>query len=306
MPPMANHGTGGRRSAAWRTYSSPAAGRPGLVGVSHTGPTLSWSAPAAMPASSCSGEWVESPISRSSPDLLAHGGHGVVVLAHVHAVGAGRQRQVGPVVDPQQRAVAVARGAPARGHRQQRVVGQRLVAQLEHVHTARQRGVQGGVADAGVADQVQPRPRQPRAPVLAVAHGSHRASGLRGCAGTEQRHGSRRAPAERAARSPTVEPDPGNPGAGRANDRHSTTAHRIRPGGRGRRGRRPGAALARGPGRPLGAGARARPRGRGRLGRGRGHARPGHRGRLRRAGPARAERGGPGAVGRVRRRARER
>ena len=37
MPPIANHGLVTVR-AAYSTYSSPAAGRPCLVGVSHTGP----------------------------------------------------------------------------------------------------------------------------------------------------------------------------------------------------------------------------------------------------------------------------
>ena len=37
IPPIANHGLLAV-AAAWRTAASPAAGRPGFVGVSHTGP----------------------------------------------------------------------------------------------------------------------------------------------------------------------------------------------------------------------------------------------------------------------------
>ena len=78
-------------AAAWRTYSSPAAGRPSFVGVSYTGPTLELvrrRAPSAR--SSWSGEWVERPTSTSGPTCVAHLLDRLVVLAHVHAVGARR------------------------------------------------------------------------------------------------------------------------------------------------------------------------------------------------------------------------
>ena len=102
-----------RRSA---TYSSPAAGRPSLVGVSHTGPTLSWSAsPAATAASSCAAECVESPSSTSSPAISRAARQGHVVLAQMHAVGATGLGQVGPVVEPEQRPVLVAH-APEDAH----------------------------------------------------------------------------------------------------------------------------------------------------------------------------------------------
>mgnify|MGYP003497876921 CR=1 FL=1 len=39
IPPMAYQGFSPRFSAAQRTYASPAAGLPGFVGVSQTGPT---------------------------------------------------------------------------------------------------------------------------------------------------------------------------------------------------------------------------------------------------------------------------
>ena len=48
------------RAAAWRTSSSPAAGRPGFVGVACTGPTARWSTPASA-SSTCAGECVERP-----------------------------------------------------------------------------------------------------------------------------------------------------------------------------------------------------------------------------------------------------
>ena len=143
IPPMANQGTGGRRSAAWRTYSRPG-GRAARAwsGVSHTGPTLSWSAPASIPASSCSGEWVDRPISTSSP---------------TRSRTAATASSSWPTCTPSASAASARSGrslihssAPwrsqaarhARGHRQQRVVVQRGVAQLEHVHAAGQRRLQ--------------------------------------------------------------------------------------------------------------------------------------------------------------------
>ena len=59
------------RSAAYSISSSPVPGRPSLVGVAHTGPTLIWSGRsgpvAAQAAWICSREWVESPTSASGP-----------------------------------------------------------------------------------------------------------------------------------------------------------------------------------------------------------------------------------------------
>ena len=71
-----------------------------------------------------------------------------VVLADVHAVGAGGERQVGPVVEPEERAVCVARRAEPLGGGQQLGVGRGRIAQLHHVHAALERGAQqvGGVA----------------------------------------------------------------------------------------------------------------------------------------------------------------
>ena len=70
IPPIANQGMVAS-PAAYSISPSPVPGRPCLVGVAHTGPTLIWSgrsAPAAaQAASTCSGEWVESPTSASGP-----------------------------------------------------------------------------------------------------------------------------------------------------------------------------------------------------------------------------------------------
>src|SRR4051794_1107074 len=70
IPPIANQGTGAW-SAGNSTRPRPVAGRPSLVGVAHTGPTLTWSgrsAPAApFAASSCASECVDRPTRWSGP-----------------------------------------------------------------------------------------------------------------------------------------------------------------------------------------------------------------------------------------------
>ena len=84
-------------------------GRPGLVGVSQTGPTLSWSGRsspgAAQAASICSGEWVESPISASGPATPAGLGHRHVILAHMGPVRSAGRDEVGAVVEDEERSV---------------------------------------------------------------------------------------------------------------------------------------------------------------------------------------------------------
>ena len=97
-------------------------GAPPWSGVSQTGPTLSWSASEPSAASNCSGEWVDSPISRSGPSCSRASPTGIVVLAEVHAVGAAVAREVGPVVEPEQRAVLVAERAEARRRAQDLLV----------------------------------------------------------------------------------------------------------------------------------------------------------------------------------------
>ena len=85
-----------------------------------------------------------------------------VVLPDVDAVGAAARRQVGPVVEHEERARRVGGGAERGGRREDPVVVERLVAQLDHVHAAAQRGLQpGGVARGG--DQVQTAGRDPAA-----------------------------------------------------------------------------------------------------------------------------------------------
>ena len=123
MPPIANQGRSPATWAAWLTYESPAAGRPSFVGVSQTGPTLSWSASEWSAASSWAGLCVESPIRSRRADLLAHFANRQVVLPDVHAVGPRGQRQVGPVVQPEESAVLVAQGAEAGGRVHDLVVG---------------------------------------------------------------------------------------------------------------------------------------------------------------------------------------
>ena len=123
------------------------AGRPALVGVSQTGPTLSWSGrsspAAAQAASTCSGEWVESPISAAGPASSPGLGHGRVVLADVDAVGAAGRDQVGAVVEDEQRAVLGGRATKRVGQRDDllRAPG-RLLSQLDDVGAAAQGGVE--------------------------------------------------------------------------------------------------------------------------------------------------------------------
>jgi hypothetical protein len=83
----------------------------------------------------------------------------------VDAVGAARVDEVRPVVEDEERAGGVG-GRPelARG-RDQRVVAERLVAQLDQVHPAAQRRVEQRPG-AGVAHEVQARRGDP----LAGAH----------------------------------------------------------------------------------------------------------------------------------------
>jgi hypothetical protein len=74
----------------------------------------------------------------------------------VHAVGAAFEREVGAVVHEQERAMAPAERrelAPGRHHRPVRGL---LVPELDHVHTAPERGLHH-VDGRGLEDQVQAR-----------------------------------------------------------------------------------------------------------------------------------------------------
>ena len=100
-------------------------------------------------------------------EQLAHLGDGHVVLADVHAVGAGLARDERPVVDDQERAEALAQRVRGVGDGGQLFVAELLVAQLHDLHAAGDRGVQHvgqrAPAGVGVADEVEPRGGQPLA-----------------------------------------------------------------------------------------------------------------------------------------------
>ncbi len=87
-----------------------------------------------------------------------------VLLADVDAVGAGSDREVRAVVEHEQRAGRVAQRARLRRSGEQLVVAGRLVAQLEDVDAAAQRGLehlgQRPAARSPVADEVQARGAQ--------------------------------------------------------------------------------------------------------------------------------------------------
>ncbi len=108
------------------------------------------------------------------PDDRARRGHGLVVLADVDAVGAGRHREVGPVVEHEQRARVVAQRAGLGRDAQQLVVAGELVAQLEDVDAAGQRRgqhvAQRPASGAAVADEVQAGLRQACATVGQRVH----------------------------------------------------------------------------------------------------------------------------------------
>ena len=93
-------------------------------------------------ASTCSGVCVESADEQLGAGLRARRRDAAVVLADVHAVGARGAREVGPVVDDQQRARGVAELARDARRGEQVVVVGVLVAQLEDVDAALERRAQ--------------------------------------------------------------------------------------------------------------------------------------------------------------------
>ena len=113
-----------------------------------------------------------------------------VVLADVHAVGAGGHGEVGPVVDDEQRAGLGAQLAGARGARRASRRRAPLVAQLEDVDAARERGGQ----DVGQRPAAGARRRR--------GTGARRAAARAACsrAASMATHGSPRA--ERATTAP--------------------------------------------------------------------------------------------------------
>jgi hypothetical protein len=68
-----------------------------------------------------------------------------VVLPDVHAVGVTGGDQVGPVVEDEQRTMGVGGGAERAGGGHDPGVVERLVAQLDHVDSAQERGVEEGL-----------------------------------------------------------------------------------------------------------------------------------------------------------------
>src|SRR5512133_2811707 len=95
------------------------------------------------------------PDERVLADELARAVDRHVVLADVHAVRAAGGREVGAVVEQEERAGGLAQRARGRGGVQQLVVGGVLVAQLEEVDAAGQRALEGALHPAAVGDEVQ-------------------------------------------------------------------------------------------------------------------------------------------------------
>ena len=117
-------------------------------------------------------------------DDLAHLGYGHVGLPNVDTVGAHGGGDVGAVVEDEQRAVGVARvGRHARGFGEELVL-QVLLAQLNHVDAAGDRGgeevAQVAIARHAIAHEVQARSREARAALLAVGIGYGPQVGHRG------------------------------------------------------------------------------------------------------------------------------
>ena len=111
----------------------------------------------------------------AGPRARGRGRH--VVLADVAAVGAGPRREVGAVVDDEQRAGVVAQPPGDGGAGQQLVGARRLVAQLHDVDAAGERRGEhvGECAPAGrqVADEVQAGRLQARAALVEAKHHGH-------------------------------------------------------------------------------------------------------------------------------------
>src|SRR5204862_6587082 len=98
------------------------------------------------------------------------GGRGVL-LPDVHAVGAARRDEIGPVVEDEQRAALVGGGPELARRGDQALVVERLVAQLDDVDAAADRCGEE-LARPGVADEVQPSAGDPFArghPALSLA-----------------------------------------------------------------------------------------------------------------------------------------
>jgi hypothetical protein len=99
MPPIANQGRDGRWRATWASNPRPAAGRPGLVGVTHTGPGFG------RRGAGLAGIVAAAADQRARAENAPGDRHWQVVLAEVEHVGARREGHIRPVVDRQQAAV---------------------------------------------------------------------------------------------------------------------------------------------------------------------------------------------------------
>ena len=102
------------------------------------------------------------PDQKLRPDPLAHAGDRLVVLPYVHAVRAGRDRQIGPVVQDEERAVLRTQSAKGCGGGQDLIVRRILLAQLEHVHTARECLAESVLFGARIGDEIEARAGESR------------------------------------------------------------------------------------------------------------------------------------------------
>ena len=159
-------GRGRRRaSAAWRTYESPAAGRPAFVGVSHTGPTLSWSATPdasarrAAPASASRARPARRRPRARAPRAAGMSSCPTCTPSAPHAStrsGRSFSQNSAPCSSHSRRNTAAARTSSSSLAC--------LVAELDHVHPAGERRREQ-LLEPGpyIGDEVQPRAREPLA-----------------------------------------------------------------------------------------------------------------------------------------------
>ena len=87
----------------------------------------------------------------------------------MHAVRAALERQVGPVVHEEEGAVPVAELAQLAPRGDQRLVGRRLVPQLDHVHAAAQGG-RHHIGGRRLEHEVEAGGLEPHAHVAAIDH----------------------------------------------------------------------------------------------------------------------------------------
>ena len=152
------------RRRAPRTTAPPRAGPASWASPTRARRSVVGDRPSA--ASSCSSECVESPISTSAPTApRAPLATGMSSWPTCTPSAPQRHGEVGPVVQPEQRIVLVAQraGSTAAARTSSSSLAD-LVAELDHVHAARERRREQ-LVEAGpyIGDEVQPRPREPLA-----------------------------------------------------------------------------------------------------------------------------------------------